>query len=1332
MLLVALAIAVVLPAWASPRATHRFTDDLRAYDARRPIEGVWHVEGGTPRVRDGWLRLEAPRNATALPHRVPAAPVLALVAAMRWERRLAAAGWSAAGIAVVADDANFWRLTLVEGPDGRRYVELVQMLEGVWQAQSAPGTRLDRLPNEVDLGPWEPGREYSLRISLEGGAVVGEVRKPGPRGRLLYRAGFSLEGGARAVRSGRPALAAAAAEASFRRIAAVARVADGAVPRAAGPYRVAVHGTPASAAPWVRALRSRGIDAGAVSTAGIGRADRLSASRWDALLLPDASACPIDARDNLLRFLRDGGDLIAVGGPLFDRSIRAARERFRAEVDRATAQRLLLPLSTARAPALARGARNFNDPARWRVERTGPPGAADALRVDLGAFDGWDTLTAQATGAFAPGDDVLLFWARGDARTRHLVVELQESDGSRWLTTVPLGSRWRRYALASRDFAFWSDSPSQGRGGRGDRLRPENAASFSFGLATSHAPEPPGPKTYWIAGVSAGRTARPVRLGDLETPELETLSPSYKVYHLPSLRPRQAELERLAATGHRTGPVVTPIARPRGLAFEAARAGRWIPLEPILDEHGIPRGTRRSIYLNLRPPYRGAVFAHLAGTKRAGSAPVEAAALAERLARGLFFTRAGSGQFAYWPGEAIPLGAQVMAVGLRGARVEVDLRVVAPGGATAHRVRERVDVPAGGLRNVTAVWRPRRLPPGDWRTIAVLRADGREIDRIEQRWTALDPTPAPREAFVRVRDGQFVVREPERPGRWDRLGPERPWYPFGVNYWMTSVAGTSPVDYGMHWLNVTRYDPDVVEGDLATIAALGMNHVSIAGGDVDTVRQVNDFVARAARRGIRVLVFLIGAHPFHADETVFRPILEQGRFAGNPAIWSWDIAWEHRLGPHEERRGWDREWEEWVIERYGSIARAEAAWGVPIPRGPDGRVTNPPDYQLRQDGPWLRLANAYSRAADDVISRRYGDVIRRIRAIDPNHLISARSASQPSWTSWFAYDLNSCGKHFDYSSPEGYGLQPHESGFTTAYARYAGTGKPVFWAEVGASIYPWDSTGEKARNQAALHRGFAQMLLDSGANGLAAWWSVGGYRTDERSDFGILAPDRTPRPAARELQRLARAVTTPRSTRPPDRWVTVDRDLHAAAYQAVYDTHKSAYVEAVRAGGMVGVRTGGTGTTSADTPLTAVGNLPYDGFAPLKFLNAEFDSLEVQDAGGAWRPAGRGAEIAVARGQPVRARARVGNTGDAIWLARAPVGAVRLVGDERADAASTGMPRLVFAAPLTGDVARHADAHFGEFVVASGLESDAEAVFTLEAEGRARFGERRRVILRVR
>ncbi|MGQ9696772.1 MAG: beta-galactosidase, partial [Armatimonadota bacterium] len=478
------------------------------------------------------------------------------------------------------------------------------------------------------------------------------------------------------------------------------------------------------------------------------------------------------------------------------------------------------------------------------------------------------------------------------------------------------------------------------------------------------------------------------------------------------------------------------------------------------------------------------------------------------------------------------------------------------------------------------------------------------------------------------------------------------------------------------------------------------------------------------RHSIRTNLFVAGAHPFYTDEKLFAAIISQGRFANNPFVWAYDIAWEHHLGNHDERRRWDREWEDWIIERYGTIEHAEAVWGYAIPRDANGRITNPSDDQLSNDGPWLKMVAAYERCADDVISRRYARVIQKIRALDPNHLISARSASQPSWTHWFAYDLVSCGKHFDFASPEGYGLQPEEAGFTTAYARYAGNGKPVFWAELGSSIYPYDTTGEKAKSQAELCAGFAKMLVDSGANGMAVWWSVGGYRVDERSDFGIIAPDGTPRPSAVALRKLALLVTSPRKPRTRTVWVTVDRDLHAAGYTAVYEANKQAYVDAVRRGMPVRVRTEGTSTTSATCPLTSVGNVPYDGFSPLKYLNAEFYRVEILTPNGSWREVSNGETVTVPAGKPVTARVWAGNTGDARWLSGSGTGAVSLVGDSRADANSSQLPRLEFAVPVPKDVPRYSDVFLGPFRICDSISQDCEVVFTFEAAGRAKFGER--------
>jgi len=1091
---------------------------------------------------------------------------------------------------------------------------------------------------------------------------------------------------------------------------------------------VAVHNLPG--APALALALARGGFQTTLLTSEDLSSGRLNAGTFDALVLPDGRRCPISARDTILAFLRAGGDMLVVGGPLFEATVQEVQAQWERTLQRAQVVSRIIDPEADQPASWTRGSSNPNSRTTWTYEHTGPPDAPWALKVEIGDLTGWDTIARTVRAPFPDQAQLTVFWAKGDATTTSFQLEWREKDGSRWIATVPISTQWKRYVLTPDRFAYWPDSPSIGRGGSGDRFRPANAEHLSIGLAMSHAAHTRGRHTFWLAGLSSARLPDGANPPDTSLPTLEMFTPWYKYYRLPSLAPPPTDHPqsiRLAATGNQSGPVVCPIPRPRGLALAGTRRWRWIPIAEIRDARGMWRGTKESILVHTAGTYAGSIWGHVAAVPTPDALPAACARLLSRMAEGVFLTRAGAEQFSYFTDETVPIGAELANFGPDRRLVRLDLWVTKKGSTqTLCRLTNTYSLEPSKPMLIHTSWKPTRTAPGVYVVHAQVTEGRRVLDTLQHEFSLLSAAAVPRSQFVQVRGGDFWAPP---------IGSSKPvvrkWYPYGVNYWQSNVAGSEPNEYWLHWLSPAWYDPLIVERDLGILQSLGFNSVSIQLNSPDQVRQANDFIHRAGRHGIRTNLFIAGAHPFYTDDRLFTALITQGRFACNPLVWAYDIAWEHHLGGHEERRRWDREWEDWIIERYGSVEHAEQNWGYSVPRDPDGRITNPSDDQLRTDGPWLKMVAAYERCADDVISRRYAAVIRRIRALDPNHLISARSASQPSWTHWFAYDLVSCGKHFDFSSPEGYGLQPDEAGFTTAYARYAGSGKPVFWAELGSSIYPYDATGQKAKLQADLCEGFAKMLIDSGASGMAVWWSVGGYRVDERSDFGIIAPDGTPRPSAVALRKLASRVTSPRPQRPPTLWITVDRDLHAAGYTAVYETHKQAYLQATQRGASVGVRTAGTGTTSADCPLVSVGNVPYDGFNPLKYLNAEFYRVEVLNADGAWQEAASGGTVAVPRGRPVTARVWAGNNGDALWLS-AGRGAVRLVGDTRPDAYSSHLKRLAFTAPLPSNVPRHADVRLGPFRICDSVTEDCEVVLTFEAEGRAKFGQRFRIRLAVR
>jgi hypothetical protein len=142
--------------------------------------------------------------------------------------------------------------------------------------------------------------------------------------------------------------------------------------------------------------------------------------------------------------------------------------------------------------------------------------------------------------------------------------------------------------------------------------------------------------------------------------------------------------------------------------------------------------------------------------------------------------------------------------------------------------------------------------------------------------------------------------------------------------------------------------------------------------------------------------------------------------------------------------------------------------------------------------------------------------------------------------------------------------------------------------------------------------------------------------------------------------------------------------------------------------------------------MVAVGNVPYTGENPAKYLNAEFTYVKVKDKGGRWVEVKDGDVIEVARGEDVVAKAVVGNTGDAAWVCPAKAGGkaggvyLGVVGSaERMQA-------------IVGDVAYLGETEVPEFVVARKVDGEVRIEVRMTAKGRAWFGEKVRFTVRAR
>jgi hypothetical protein len=316
-----------------------------------------------------------------------------------------------------------------------------------------------------------------------------------------------------------------------------------------------------------------------------------------------------------------------------------------------------------------------------------------------------------------------------------------------------------------------------------------------------------------------------------------------------------------------------------------------------------------------------------------------------------------------------------------------------------------------------------------------------------------------------------------------------------------------------------------------------------------------------------------------------REMIQVGRLAENDTVFAYDLAWEPFWREYAVRRAYDPEWAAWIVRRHGSLEAAGKAWDCTVPQA-DGKATSPSDEQVSKDGPWRAMVLEYRRFLNELLHERYGRARELVRSIDPNHLVSFRMSLAGDPTAGPAamgYDFAGLAKAVDILEPEGYGRigdweQVKPGWFTTAYGRCVAPDLPVMWAEFGYSIWagPQQDPG-RLEFAAKFYDCFYQMAYRSGANGTVCWWFPGGYRWNERSDYGILNPDRSWRPVTQVIKRWAEEMTAPRPNPRPDVWLEAEPGRDVDGLFGLYRRLKDDFWRAVEAGRTPGLRRIGNG-----------------------------------------------------------------------------------------------------------------------------------------------------------
>lgn len=1307
--------------------------------------GTWRVQGVELRGEDQSLILRHAdnNNGFALPRSVPFRREISVAATVQMRERLLDNGWNFAGVAIFQDPGNFWLLALVEGPDGRHGVDFIECLQGTWQAQSAAGTALTKTGNAAY--DWQAGTGYQLRLVCRDGSIQATVADASGK-QVFATAAYAL-GEGQAVRAGLPALIVRGSEAAITGYQALApdkpTTPPGVTPMEGELGRIALFDEPVPGADQQAnralgtTLQAAGFGVTLLSADQIGTPGVLSGDLFHILVIPNCASFPAQAGAAVQQFAREGGHLVFIGGPFLDNPLYKVDGKW---LDAAAMAALIRAVPVAHRPfaitpaldlsAWQRACRDRDSASQFRVVAEGPEGTP-CLRLDVAQFGGWDgRLSPALDSLYGEGDDLLTFTAKGDARTSQLSVEIQETDGSRWIASAQLGTDWQRVVLPLAEFHYWQDSPTKNtRGQASDGLNPAAAARINFGFSSTHTPAVgEGAHTVWIADLGSAKNpiGTPTGLSAALNGSIPTIYPRYKVHTLEgSAHLKVADAApalgdaptSLASLGQPTG-LVCGIPRTLGTGFDRDHKWRFVPLTTAIASDGSrARGFCEWLTLNQDMPWDGVAIAGFGYTDpkqwRDPGFLGRVTSVAKLLRQGAAFTEAGTEHMAYWPGETVRLGARLRVFASNQPVAKIELEIRQGGRQVWHEQSEQPL--SNGQVELSFSWQP-PAQPGVYTFRATLAGSAHDV--VEHEFAVIDPTPAPKSDFITAHDGDFWLHGEK-------------WYPVGMNYWPLYVGGMDADDYGAGWLRDRYYEPTLVERDLVQMQDMGINMVSIQSPPLEYYRNLLDFSRRCANHDIRINLYCGLASPLAFNDAALQEYLETVRVPGNATIFAYDTIWEpgnHVFKDDAARGKWDGEWRAWIDERYGSIANAEQDWQFKARRDAQGEVISPPTDHFRNDGPWRGMMAAYRRFMDDLTSRLWGKANRRLRELDPNHLVSFRQGN----TLPHDFALTGPVKHLDFICPEGYAVPNSDAGenaigFITRYVDYTTAGKPIIWSEFGKSV--WDGQRMAANATAIVAQGtysarFYRTGLAAGANGTAPWWWPGGYRVGERSDYGIIEPSHVERPAALLIREYAPKFRTPRPKPIATAWLDYDRDAHAGGYcWTAFHEGADAYRAAADQGQVLGIRTQGTGTDSTNSPLIAVGNVPCTGQNPPKYLNAEFNHLLVLSAYGNWVEAKDGVQIRVTTGQPIRARASLGNLQEATWAVpgNAPGGVALVV---RQDGKEVGKTSVAQPVPYLGD------ADFGEFILVPAITGPTDLSVRLEALGRTPFGEARTFTLR--
>ena len=968
--------------------------------------------------------------------------------------------------------------------------------------------------------------------------------------------------------------------------------------------------------------------------------------KYSLVIVAGVERTPGTLKGAIHRYLKDGGRILTLGGPAFETETYVhngewvSKEDYLYRVINALPEkkkfRIFDAADTATVDAMRRSSNTMERPITKQIGDYGLAGSDAQLHVEVD-LESWDNLHH----AFIPPKgqkfSTLCFHAKGDEETFGLYLEIIDRDGARWSSSVRLNEEWSFFALTPTDFRFWYG----GQPAKTKMVDFNNAAAIAVGFAMSGVSMKRGHHTFTIDSpffASAGKLELPI--GDPLL--IDGLAPMHELYPITNAASiLTCDNQAFVAKRDYALPQALVSCHPgrQGTGYHNARNCRFIPLLRVTDEKGLHSGY--AAWINVFSSVSGkneALEGCMVGCFTAASddfynadglAAVAEAAVA--MLSPALLIEGGANEYVYVEPDTttITLGAQYITY--PGCKATIDVKVALYEGDKQlyELTNVKPDAVANGIKGFDGEYAIADGKPD--RAVTTLSLDGKVFDRLEQRIRFWAPKPLEDRKYITIEDGCFV-----QDGNILNL--------FGVNYMPSSGISERDGRLFEHYVCAAAYDPDVIDYDLAHIKDIGMNSISIFVYN-ESIRECNnilDLICRAEDLGINVdLSIRRHVYPMDYVEDEVEELVKKLRFDENDNIVAYDIAWEPRIGHYVDkhyigRKHWDGDWAAWIVEQYGSLEHAEALWGCATPRDEDGNIIGVTDEMLDDTSDaYTKIVSAYRRFVDDIVSRQFNEKLKHLRPLVPHQLVSLRMSMSGSAKttagfkpSGYCYDFSSFASTLDFMEPEGYCLSGSEEFalqiiFSNAYNRYIQPGTPIVWKEYGRHVWSGSNfIDNKLGNlqqmldtQREYYRTSLEYALRGHTAGMYAWYYAGGFRIGENSDYGILNPDGSDRPATALLREYAPKFLALGKCPEADVVLTVERDDSNRGIFAMYDATEAAVRAAFDEGKSVAFinkkQTNVKDTVYADTTLDeAVGGTVAEGAYPLRYVNGMIKNVE--------------------------------------------------------------------------------------------------------------------------